>query len=80
MIKRNRNVLFLERGTYSPTAEIGTVKAEGHKSNLTIGAHSFWETTFIALHEKINIGTVCINDGVQLLTASHDVSDPLGII
>lgn len=79
MIKRNRRRSFLIRkgARIHPTAEIGTVKAEGHKSNLTIGAHSFLGAITIALHEEVSIGTnVCINDGVQLLTASHDVSDP----
>ncbi|MFV5698735.1 hypothetical protein ACM55H_10240 [Flavobacterium sp. ZT3R17] len=38
--------------------------------------HSFLGVVNIALHEEVIIGrNVCINDGVQLLTASHDVSD-----
>jgi acetyltransferase-like isoleucine patch superfamily enzyme len=42
-----------------------------------VGAHSFLGAVTIALHEKVVIGkNVCINDGVQLLTASHDVNDP----
>ena len=79
MIKRNRrrSVLIRQGARIHPTAEIGAVKAEGHKSNLTIGAYSFLGTITVALHEEVSIGkNVCINDGVQLLTASHDVSDP----
>jgi acetyltransferase-like isoleucine patch superfamily enzyme len=79
MIKRNRRRLVLiKQGAFiHPTAEIGLVKADGKKSNLTIGAYSFLGVVNIALHEEVIIGkNVCINDGVQLLTASHDVSDP----
>jgi len=79
IIKRNRrrSGLIRQGARIHPTAEIGLVRADGHKSNLTIGAHSFLGTVTIALHEEVNIGeNVCINDGVQLLTASHDVSDP----
>jgi acetyltransferase-like isoleucine patch superfamily enzyme len=79
MIKRNRHrsVLIHQGARIHSTAEIGALKVDGHKSNLTIGAYSFLGTVTIALHEKVSIGeNVCINDGVQLLTASHDVSDP----
>jgi acetyltransferase-like isoleucine patch superfamily enzyme len=79
IIKRNRSrsVLIKNGACIDPTAEIGEVKAEGHKSNLSIGAYSFLGNINIALHEEVFIGkNVCINDGVQLLTASHDVADP----
>lgn len=79
IIKRNRrrSVLIRQGARIHATAEIGDVKAEGHKSNLSIGAYSFLGTVDIALHEEVFIGkNVCINDGVQLLTASHDVADP----
>jgi acetyltransferase-like isoleucine patch superfamily enzyme len=79
LIKRNsrRTILISQGASIHPTAEIGRVKVDGHKLNLTIGAHSFLGTVNIALHEHVVIGeNVCINDGVQLLTASHDVVDP----
>ncbi|MES2828473.1 MAG: acyltransferase [Bacteroidota bacterium] len=61
-----------------PCAEIGDVIADGNKANLTIGAFSFVGRAELALHEQISIGNfVCINDGVRLLTGSHDISDPL---
>jgi acetyltransferase-like isoleucine patch superfamily enzyme len=44
---------------------------------LTIGAFSFVGRVSIALHEEVIVGNrVCINDDVDILTASHDVSDP----
>lgn len=58
-------------------AEIGKVVVEGHKSKLFIGAFSFVGKVNLALHEQIKIGErVCINDGVRIFTASHDVNDP----
>ena len=58
-------------------AEIGMVKIDGHKRYLTVGSRSFLGRVAIALHDKVTIGkNVCINDGVEILTASHDVSDP----
>lgn len=58
-------------------AEIGKVIIEGRKKNLSVGQLSFIGRVFIALHDNLKIGErVCINDGVRLLTASHNVSDP----
>ncbi|MHA4894181.1 acyltransferase [Pedobacter sp. PWIIR3] len=58
-------------------AEIGEVQVDGHKSNLEIGCESFLGRVKIALHDKVMIGQrVCINDGVEILTASHDIFDP----
>lgn len=60
-----------------PTAEIGFVKAMGKKINLSVGANSFLGRVNLALHDTIQIGSrVCINDGVLILTASHDIQDP----
>lgn len=56
------------------TAEIGIIKASGRKRNLTIDNNTFIGNVEFALHDKITIGkNVCINDGVILLTASHDI-------
>jgi len=51
----------------------------GKLSNLVIGDETFIARTVnFALHNKILIGSrVVINNGVQLLTASHDLKDPL---
>src|SRR5690606_15060402 len=59
------------------TAEIGIIQANGKKSNFKVGDFSFIGRVHLALHECIEIhNNVCINDGVQLLTASHSISDP----
>jgi len=61
----------------SKTAEVGKISILGKKHNLIIGDFSFLGRVKIALHDKVDIGNyVCINDGVELLTASHDVQDP----
>ena len=72
-----RSALTRKGAAISATAEIGKLKADGHKTNLTIGEYTFIGQVNMALHDKITIGKrVCINDGVIILTASHDVSDP----
>lgn len=79
LLKRNRRRRKLARkgAVIDPAAEIGEVVIGGNKKNLEIGAFSFLGRVTIALHEKVIIGErVCINDGVQILTATHDVSDP----
>ncbi|MDB4902315.1 MAG: acetyltransferase [Mucilaginibacter sp.] len=79
LLKRNlRRLQLIRNGAIiSPTAEIGKLKADGHKENLLIGSFTFIGRVYMALHDKIEIGErVCINDGVEILTASHDVSDP----
>lgn len=80
LIRRNRRrYRLVKKGAHiAETAEIGIANIGGNKSNLTIGAFTFVGRVEIALHEKITIGNyVCINDGAKLLSASHDVSDPL---
>ncbi len=58
-------------------AEIGKLKAEGHVEKLSVGAYTFIGRVQMSLHDVIEIGQrVCINDGVEILTASHDVADP----
>jgi len=74
---RNRNTLLRKGATIHQLAEIGNVTIEGNRSNLTIGAESFLGQVKVALHDQVLIGKrVCINDGVELLTASHDIFDP----
>ena len=79
LIKRNRQkALLVKKGAkIHCLAEVGRVNAGGNKANLIIGANSFIGQVEFALHEKIIIGEfVCINDGVHVLTGSHNVSDP----
>jgi len=80
LLRRNyRRRKLTSKGAYiSETAEIGSIDVGGAKKNLTIGSNSFLGKVQIALHDKVTIGDmVCINDGVILLTASHNVKDPL---
>jgi acetyltransferase-like isoleucine patch superfamily enzyme len=79
LLKRNirRWVLTTQGATIDPKAEIGKVQIDGSRKLLTIGEFSFLGRVHMALHDKVSIGSrVCINDGVQILTASHDVLDP----
>lgn len=80
VFKRNlrRNSLNRKGALIEETAEIGHLEANGKKSNLKIGSFTFLGRVELALHEKITIGSyVCINDGVKILSASHDLNDPL---
>jgi maltose O-acetyltransferase len=48
----------------------------GQLSKLTIGEHCFVGRAELAVHAPLTLGAcVCINDGVKILTASHDVMD-----
>lgn len=79
LLKRNskRSALVRKGAVIHERAEIGEVEVSGHKNKLTIGSQSFLGKVTIALHDNVIIGErVCINDGVEILTASHDVSDP----
>ena len=49
----------------------------GALREFTVGEESFVGRVEIAAHAAVTIGIkVCINDGVHLLTASHDLADP----
>lgn len=49
----------------------------GRLELLGIGEHSFIGRAELSVHAPLSIGScVCINDGVKILTASHDLSDP----
>jgi maltose O-acetyltransferase len=77
MVFRNlRRYFFVRKGALiSETAEIGIVDFAGNKKNLKIGDFSSIGRVHIALHDTVIIGNkVCINDGVKILTASHDVN------
>ncbi|MFL9831771.1 acyltransferase [Flavobacterium sp. ST-87] len=73
-----RKNLIKKGAKIAETAEIGIAKIEGKKEYLSIDAFTTLGRVEIALHEKVSIGKyVCINDGTVILSASHDVSDPL---
>lgn len=79
LFKRNwrKNRLISKGATISECAEIGEIIVNGSLKNLSIGTFSFLGKVTLATHAYITIGDyVCINDGVQILTASHDVADP----
>lgn len=80
LMKSNRRIKkLINNGAHiAATAEIGIVNVNGKKDNLSIGDFSTLGRVEIALHDKVTIGKyVCINDGVVILSASHDVLDPL---
>lgn len=77
--KKNRRYRKLVRSgaTISKLAEIGEAKISGNKRLFYIGKNSFLGKVEIALHDNVVIGDyVCINDGVVILSASHDIFDP----
>lgn len=75
--KRRKKIITMG-AQISETAEIGIVNINGKKENLSIGDFSTLGRVEIALHDKVTIGKyVCINDGVVILSASHDVLDSL---
>ncbi len=75
---KRRKKLFSNGAAISETAEIGIVNIHGKKNNLSIGDFTTLGKVEIALHDRVTIGKyVCINDGVVILSASHDILDPL---
>lgn len=75
---RRRRILIRKGALISKTAEIGEIKIGGPKKLFKVGSFSFIGKVNISLHHELLIGNnVCINDGVEILTASHDVEDPL---
>ncbi|WP_323748257.1 acyltransferase [Burkholderia pseudomultivorans] len=53
-------------------------RIQGSPARISIGSHSFVsEDVTMAAHDRITIGSrVVINDGVNILTASHALGDP----
>jgi maltose O-acetyltransferase len=79
LLKRNwrRNSLKKGGAQINSTAEIGEAEIVGKIKLLSVGKESFLGKVKIAMHDEVLIGErVCINDGVEILTASHDVYDP----
>jgi len=55
---------------------LSSIRVHGNAQHLRIGSNSFVGQADIQLHGQVEIGSfVCINDGVRLITASHDVRD-----
>ena len=79
LFRRNRRSSKLKSkgANIHPTAEIGKGNIEGRLNLLSIGNDTFIGRVTMAVHAEITIGSrVCINDGAEILTASHDVGDP----
>lgn len=79
LLRRNyrRSSLIRKGAMIDKTAEIGEANITGHKNKLFIGQSSFIGRVHISLYDEVKIGNfVCINDGVEILTGSHDVTDP----
>jgi len=79
MERNSRRTILIKNGAIiDQTSEIGVIKADGCKANLVIGANSILGRVELALHDQIKIGNnVCINDGVKLLSGSHNINDPV---
>lgn len=75
--RNNRRNKFIKKGaSIHETAEMGEVNIKGIFKFLSVGRESFLGRVTISIHEEVEIGKrVCINDGVVILTASHDVTD-----
>lgn len=72
-----RNKLVKKGAIINETAEIGEVTIAGVLRFLSVGRETFLGRVTINIHDEVKIGSrVCINDGVEILTASHDVADP----
>lgn len=74
---RQRSRLIKKGAVIHETAEIGEISIAGAINFLSIGSETFLGRVTLNIHDEVKIGNrVCINDGVEILTASHDVSDP----
>jgi acetyltransferase-like isoleucine patch superfamily enzyme len=79
LLRRNyrRSSLIRKGAVIDRTAEIGEAMIRGRKNKLSVGQSSFIGRVQISLYDEVKIGNcVCINDGVEILTGSHDVTDP----
>ena len=53
-------------------------KIDGSYNQLFVGKNTFIGQVTISIHADVKIASyVVINDGVKILTASHDINDPL---
>lgn len=75
-----RNFVMCARGAnLGELVIVEDVVIRGKLAKLTVGRHSFiGGRAYIALHDNIVIGNnVVINEGVRLLTGSHDTRSPI---
>ncbi len=77
-IYRNRNSMERRGARIGSLSIVYGLEVNGKYSNIAVGAHTFISrNVHMAPHAEINVGSFCcINDGVRILTASHDLSDP----
>lgn len=67
----------LRGGSVGSLSILGKTQFNGSLKKLYIGSHTSLGFCKIHLHNKIKIGNnVTINDGVELLTGTHQLSDP----
>lgn len=77
MVFLKRMYCLEKKGAYIELCNIGLVKFQGSLRNLHIGYGSSIGNSTIYLHGQVTIGScVVINDGVKLLTGTHDINDP----
>ena len=78
LLRNHRRKNLVSRGAViHETAEIGEVNIAGGVKFLSVGRETFLGRVTLNVHAEISIGNrVCINDGVEILTASHNVYDP----
>ena len=79
LLQRNFSRRKLQRnGAHvSATAEIGEAVFEGNYEYLVVGDFSTIGKAKIMIHDSLIVGNrVVINDNVNIITASHDVSSP----
>ncbi len=59
------------------SAVLSKADIEGNLAQLSIGEFSFVGRVKIQVHDSVKIGArICINDGVHIFTASHEVDSP----
>lgn len=71
------SLLRARGGTVGRLVFLGTSRLEGNRANFSIGDESSLGRCHIVLHDRVTIGRrVAVNDGVEILTASHSLGDP----
>jgi acetyltransferase-like isoleucine patch superfamily enzyme len=75
---RRRGKLIRGGAQIGESSCIGLASIEGRMENLRVGRGTTIGRAAIMLHGACAIGDyVCVNDGVTILTAGHDIDDPL---
>ncbi|SDS44357.1 maltose O-acetyltransferase [Pseudomonas cedrina] len=73
-----QRALRRQGATLGSLVMINAVEFEGAVARFSVGTGTFiGKRTFIQLHAPVKIGThVAINEGVRILTGTHDLDDP----